>query len=164
MTKYLALSCVFLCALGASALAAGPNTRDGEGSVAALFAKSAEGTPQLRAAVTRAVEENPSLATALSADAGTLERAQQQVVGAALADADRHFAGLGTGAALHAERLIESAMPAAAPGILAGYALAGGNGVGAAIPGAGNSRERRKDCVSRAIHHHKHPHCRWWNE
>lgn len=162
MTKYLALSCVFLCALGSAALAAAP-TPDGAGSLAASIANSAESGPQLRAAVTRAVEQNPALAKTATEDAANAGSTQQQAVGAGLADADQHFAGLGTGAGADAQHQIESALPAAAPGVVAGYALAGGNGVGATVPGAGNTSEERKNCVSRAIHHHRRLHCDWWD-
>ncbi len=156
MTRTLALlSVLFCCAFGASALAGRANAEGGHHALAALLSTSAQGGPRLRAAVARAVEENPALAKAVSARASAMGSGEQHAVGAGLADADRYFAKLGSGDARQAQRLIESAAPAAAPGILAGYALAGGNGAGQVIPDVGDGMQGRAKCVSRAVRHHR---------
>ena len=158
MTRYVSILFVFLYALGAPALASGAPASGGA-SAAALFSGSGASGSGLRAAVARAVEKDPSLAIAMSAAARTLTDARQQAVGAGLADADQYFAKRGTTEAAAAAGLIETAVPAAPPAILIGYALAGGSAAGEAIPDVGIlHRCRHRHWVSPSTYH-KRKHC-----
>lgn len=175
MKKSLLTACVFLCAFGGSAMAvqAGngnldsggsgsqravlslntPNTpasRDSacEAQIAALLAEFPKGGPGLRAAITRAVEEDPSLAHAVVTCARDANPAQQLAMGEGLADADLFFARLNTPEAIRAQQLIETAMASAPQGVLAGFAFAGGNAVPQPIPGVGNAGLTTNACVS----------------
>ena len=175
MKKCLLAACVFLCALGPLVAAAqvrnhnvdpgrfasnpnqlslgNPNSPAGPGpareaQIAALLAEFPQGGSGLRAAIARAVEEDPSLAKAVVASTGKANPAQQLAIGEGLADADLFFARLNTPEAIQAQELIETAMASAPSGVLAGFAFAGGNAVPEPIPGIGNAGLTTNGCVS----------------
>ncbi len=175
MKKYLLAACVFLCAAGTSVAVAQVQNRNlnsggpilnptrlaldtlnnpprvgpaCEARIAALLAEFPKGGPGLRAAIARAVEEDPSLAKAVVSCAHEANAAQQLAMGEGLADADLFFAKLSTPEAIRAQQLIEAAMASGPPGVLAGFAFAGGNAVPQPIPGVGNAGLTTNGCVS----------------
>ena len=89
--------------------------------IAAVLAQFPQGGPGLRSAVARLVEADASLAAAVVAASATATPEQKAAIGAGLADAKQYFRKIGSDWARYFEGLIETAMTAADPTVLAAY-------------------------------------------
>lgn len=138
MRKYLMAMLLVFGPLGTSAVATAQPSPEAVAQVQAILAQFPNGGPGLRAAIARAVVAEPSLAEAVVAAAAGANPAQQQSIGAGLADAATFFSRIGSAWAQAALQVIQSAMASAPPGVLAAFTFVanstGGQGGGFSIP------------------------------
>lgn len=123
---------------------------NGPAQVKALLAEFPNGGPGLRAAIARAVELDPALADDVVSVAAQASAAQQQAMGQGLADSATFFEDAGTNSGHAAAAKIEAAIQSGPPGLLGGFARAGGPNIGPEVPGVDGPTLTTNNCVSQS--------------
>jgi len=131
MRKFLLRVCLVVCVFGMPALATAAPDAGQQAKVATMLAEHPNGGRELAHEIALAVEADPGLADALVAAALNANQAQQQAIGAGLAEALLFFANSDTPAAKAAQQEIQAAMAGAPAGTLTAFntALFNGNGL-----------------------------------
>ena len=126
---------------------------EAQAKVAAILAQYPQGGPGLQAAITAAVEADPSLSAAVVAAAGTATVVQQQAMGVGLSQAASALAASGTPAGQAGAQEIQQALAGApAPMLVASVSdPTAGSSPGGGIGGGSNNSTPSSTCVSGSV-------------
>ena len=127
---------------------------EAQAKVAAILAQYPQGGPGLQAAITAAVEADPSLSAAVVAASSTATVVQQQAMGVGLSQAASALAASGTPAGQAGAQEIQQALAGAPATMLVAFAgndPTAGSSPGGGIGGGSNNSTPSSTCVSGSV-------------